>query len=231
MSAALALVPAPTDLSPARAALIDAYVQRDALQATSGKILAARERLREAEAAEDAAKAALSALAAGEAEAYRVWALSTRGPEPRPNLEARRAAEDRLAEAKARADAARGAATVFTSGMNAAERESQRVEASIASAVNAILLEELQAETEIAERTFAAAVERVKSLRKLAGVIVDALPAPDRALAGECAFRAGEMSNLRIDHHDLGDWDPAHRAVERLTADLRTEPTATLSLD
>lgn len=232
MSAALALVPISTDLSPARAALVAAFAERESVAKAQETIAQARERLSAAIAARTEAKGALSALATLEAEKVTAWSIDGKGPEPKPDLAKRRELQLAVDDACARADAAGTGLAKMKAAADEGERRMQAADHAVTLALSAVALEELEAEAERVQALFAKARAEARGLMKLAGTVQNVCAAAHQPRAGSLAYQASMLLSPAPDRwEDLGDWSAAERAVERLTADLHAEPTATLNLD
>jgi len=232
VSAALALVPLSTDLSPARAALVAAFAERESVAKAQETIAQARERLSTAIAARTEAKGALNALATLEAERVTAWSIDGKGPEPKPDLDKRRELQRAVDDACARADAAGTGLAKMKAAADEGERRMQAAEHAVSLALSAVLMEEVEAEFEDCRQFFDRARAKVRALVKLAGTAQNVCAAAHQPRAGSLAYQATTLLSPAPEQwQDLGDWSAATRAIAHLTSDLRTEPTATLNLD
>lgn len=206
LSAALALVPASPDLSPARAALVVAFVERDSIARTQQTIAQARERLSSAIAARTEAKGALIALATLEAERLQAWSINGNGPEPKPDLARRRELQGAVDDACARADAAGTSLAKLKSAADEGDRRMQAADHAVNLALSAVLMEEVEAEFEDCRQLFDKARASVRSLVKLAGTAQNLCAAAHQPRAGSLAYQASMfLSPPPEQWQDLGD--------------------------
>ncbi len=99
--------------------------------------------LAQTEKAVSAAEAALAAVAEREASDLRAWAIGPDRPIPEPRSKERREATERLADAKAQAQAARNAARQFLPAAEAARESLSKLHAKTIEFVRAVQIEEL----------------------------------------------------------------------------------------
>ncbi|MDI9846559.1 hypothetical protein QM467_00645 [Rhodoblastus sp. 17X3] len=125
------------------------------------------ERLSGAEQAEHAYSADLAGIEAREAADVQAWATSGKGDAPGPRIEERKDLENRSAETRATAAAARTAAGQLRQQLNEAERKAKAIEAEIELAVLDILAEEI---TPIVDELKEVAAHHNKLIAKALGV-------------------------------------------------------------